>query len=125
MALLTWLAVCVFSWEATLDQRGNSFLLVYLPLVAAGYFYWYQVEKEKDDPHWIKQMMVSIALGVAFFGLDVLLGKFHDPSLTIIDAATSKGIMFGITMIICPGFTFVAFAGWVRSKILRSFLNVV
>ena len=117
--LVAFLAYIVPSGE-TPDQIRNMFPLVYGVLAIPGYVCWIRIDNLKQQPHWILQALVSVAAGVVSFVLDTLVGFLWHPSLPILHAATSTGIMLGITALICPGYTLIAISGWVRSVSLRS-----
>ena len=102
----------------TMLQFKNGFLLDYVPLVIAGYFAWLKMEK-LGSPRWLLQALASVGVGAVFFAMDVAFGMSENPSQPIFSAATSTGLMFGITLLVCPGYTFIALAGWTRSLVIH------
>lgn len=66
-------------------------------------------------------VVVSIVVGVIFFGVDAYLGHGKNPDLPLLQAAmeTTGPLGFGLTLIICPVTTFIAMAGFVRTIVLR------
>jgi len=59
----------------------------------------------------------SIPIGGMSFGVDMLIGSVSNPGVSPIVAGTRAGSPFGflLTILICPGMTMIATAGFVRS----------
>ena len=93
-------------------------LVVYAVLALSGYYAWVQIENPNEDPKWLLQALGSIALGAVLFVVCVLYGLHEDPSLSLFAAANSTGIMIGATEMVCPGYTCIALAGWVRRVVI-------
>jgi hypothetical protein len=115
IALLTY----ILPGGGTPYQLRNTFLVFCGVLAIPGYVCWIQAEKKEQRPRWLWQALISVGVGAASFILDTLVGLALHPSLPILHTATSTGIMFGITALICPGYTLIALSGWVRGLILH------
>jgi hypothetical protein len=117
LAILVALLMSIISSTDTPAQRWNSSLAIYGVLGVSGYLCWLR-DKEQARVRWITEALVSIALGILILLPDILFGHFWNPSLPALEAATKTGMMFGITLCACPGYTLIALSGWVRSLIL-------
>jgi hypothetical protein len=62
-----------------------------------------------------------VFLGALSFGGDMLVGIINYPGLSPFRAATKVDSPFGfvLTVLLCPGFTVVAVAGFIRALVLR------
>jgi hypothetical protein len=97
---------------------GVSFA-VYAVLVVPGYLYWVGMEKSGRNPQWVLQSVSSVGVGALSLIVDAGVGYLlHGPE-SVLAAAASTGIMFGFTLLVCPGFTAIALAGWSRSLVMR------
>jgi len=115
IALLTY----ILRGVSTTYQLRNTFLALCGVMAIPGYICWIQMEKKQQPPHWLWQALISVGAGAASFILDTLVGLVLHPSIPILHAATATGIMFGITALICPGYTLIALSGWARSLIVH------
>jgi hypothetical protein len=118
LAILLALIVYGVPGLGTLAQRGNVFLPSYLGLVVGGYVCWLKMEKKLREPRWLLQAVGSVCVGAVFFIPDVLIGVYRNPSLPVLAAAASTGMMFGVTLLACPGYALIAFSGWARSLVI-------
>jgi hypothetical protein len=119
LAVLVALLTHILPGGGTPYQLWNTFLVFFGVLAIPGYVCWVQIEKKEQQPRWLWQASISVGAGAVSFILDTLVGFLWHPSLPILHAATSTGIMFGLTTIICPGYTLIALSGWARSVVLR------
>lgn len=120
LALLLALLMYVLPDHAAPYQSLNVFFGVYVVLTVGGYICWSQMDKRMARPRWLLQAVTSVGIGVVFFFIDTLVGSLqghHWQPSSPFSAAAATGIMFGITLLICPGYTFIAFSGWARSLV--------
>lgn len=62
----------------------------------------------------------SIVLGAIFLSIDVALGHWRRPELSLFRAAVElPGPGFFLSLIVCPGITLIALGGFTRSLVLR------
>lgn len=128
LAALVALFVCAMPGSNAFAVKVNDFLLGYIPLMVGGYIGWTQMHKKMPEPRWLLQAVTSIGVGAISFLVDTFVGSLqgHPWQLSSpFSAAASTGIMFGVTLLICPGYTFIAFSGWTRSLVppARPYLN--
>ena len=124
-ALLALIALFLYSLPGDTPCYKNMFftLIMWIILIVPGYSVWVNVHKRKIKPNWLLHAVVSIGVGSSFFVVDTIVGVltgYRFESASIFSAAASTGFMFGTTLCVCPGFTFIAIAGWVRSLILNT-----
>jgi hypothetical protein len=62
----------------------------------------------------------TIGVGVAFLLIDAIFGLYRDPHLSLLQAAPAAGVMFAVTLLVCPAATFICLSGWARSLIVAS-----
>lgn len=95
------------------------FVIVYGVLLIPGYFWWTRMHRETLNPRWLRQGVASIVVALAALVFDFVVGFALHPSLrSIPEILSSSGILLGMTLLISPGYTFVALAGFMRSLVL-------
>ncbi len=118
LAALTGL-IAAFVFKFTGGTLVGVFLALYAVLAVPGYLYWVQMEKGQKSPQWLLQSVLSVGVGALSFTIDATAGYLLHASKSILENAASTGIMFGITLLVCPGYTAVTLAGWTRSLVIR------
>jgi hypothetical protein len=63
--------------------------------------------------------VLSVGVGALSLMIDAMVGYLLHGPKSLFEAAASTGIMFGFTLLVCPGFTAIALAGWGRSLVIR------
>jgi len=119
LAALTGL-ISTFAFPVVGGTLTGVFLAIYGVLGVPGYVYWLQIEKSQDRPQWLLQSVLSVGVGALSLIIDTMVGYLLYGSKSILEAAASTGIMFAATLLVCPGYTAVALAGWSRSLIIRA-----
>ena len=120
LAALVAALIFVLPDAGTTPQRWRLFFMAYVALAVSGYVCWIQMGKRANEPRWLLAVLYSLGAGAVLIIPDILLGLYRDHSLSLLEAAASTGIMFAITLFFCPGFTFIALSGWVRSFVVSS-----
>lgn len=121
LALAPQAAVAVY-WLAPAEEDHTILgILVYLVLAALALWLWHHDEYARSFATPTQCLGLaggSICIGAISFAMDVLIGLiFHHGGATPLDAASKAGGPFGfvLTLLICPGLTAIAVAGFVRS----------
>jgi hypothetical protein len=99
-------------------------VLASVVLASCALYMWYSekiTQKINDLGGWAAAVGLSVLLGALSFGCDVLVRIINYPGLSPFRAATKVGSPFGfvLTVLLCPGFTMVAVAGFIRALVLR------
>jgi len=118
-------AYLLFRWLMPDDgYRLPISVLGFVVLASCALYMWYSekiTQKINDLGGWAAAVGVSVLLGALSFGCDMLVGIINYPGLSPFRAATKVGSPFGfvLTVLLCPGFTMVAVAGFIRALVLR------
>lgn len=107
------------------DSRVILGVLAYIVLAGLALYFWHKEPPAKnlsEPSEWAMAIVTSVVAGGVSFGIDMLIGLSHDPTLSPVEAGTRAGSPFGfpLTVMLCPGFTMVAIAGLLRALMLRS-----
>jgi hypothetical protein len=111
--------VSFFIFRSVRGTPMGVFLFIYVLLGLPGYLYWVKTGKGEAQPQWLLQALQSIVVGTASCIVDVVVGYWLHKPKSIMAAAASTNVLFGLTLLVCPGFTAVAFAGWIRSLVIQ------
>jgi peptidoglycan biosynthesis protein MviN/MurJ (putative lipid II flippase) len=125
LAVVAAQAALIAHWLIPADYRLLAVLLASLASGVCALWMWYDQKTAKqisDSTEWAAAIATSIVLGASSFAVDVMVGSLHNPGTSILQAAVKAGGPFGfcLTVLICPGFTMAAVAGFVRSLIWRT-----
>ncbi len=116
----------IFLWFVPDDGFRLLFGAIAYLVLAAGALYWWHGErvaaKISEPSEWALTIMVTVLGGAVSFGCDILVGLLDFSGLSPWKAATKVGspFGFGLTLLICPGLTMLAIAGWFRCLVVRS-----
>jgi hypothetical protein len=119
-------AYLMFRWLMPDDgSRLPVGILAFVLLASCAFYMWHSekmTQKICDLSGWAGAVGASVFLGALSFGCDMLVGTMNYPGLSPFKAATKVGspFGFGLTVLLCPGFTMVAIAGFVRALVLPS-----
>lgn len=96
-------------------------IVTYLILAVITVFLWRSEKSPRSSRGWLQLVAGSFIFGTFFFGVDMLIGHFSRPNLPLFDAAKQAGgpFGFGATLLVCPGFTIIAIAGFARALYSR------
>jgi hypothetical protein len=121
LTLASLVASLVYVWpgNTTPDKFKELFPSIYILFAMSGYACWLVKERTMPNESWLVGAMWSIAGGIISLAGDILIGHLFNPSVPIIRAPLSAGIPFAVTLILCPGLTFICVAGWARSLVVR------
>ena len=94
-----------------------SGILVFLVLIFMGFLSWYSEKSPTAAKGWGKLALGSIVVGTLFFGCDIGIGMINNQGVSPLEAGAHAGspFGFGLTLLVCPGITAVAVAGFVRA----------
>ena len=100
-------------------------IIAFVVLALCALYMWHSekmTQKISDPGQWAAAVGVSMFLGALSFGCDMLVGIINYPGLSPFRAATKVGspFGFGLTVLLCPGFTIVAVGGFIRALVLRA-----
>jgi hypothetical protein len=118
-------AYLLFGWLMPDDgYRLPIGVLAFVVLASCALYLWHSekiTRKINDLGEWAAAVGASVFLGALSFGCDMLVGIINYPGLSPFRAATKVGspFGFGLTVLLCPGFTMVAVAGFIRALVLR------
>ena len=123
LATLCGLSVTIYPGVAAVERDPLGYIAIYVVFALMGLLIWRQAHAGKGEPRWQFFAIGSVGLGIVFFICDIAIGRFVSPELPFLTAAVQLRGAFGIatTLIVCPGVTFIALSGWVRSLLLRNF----
>jgi hypothetical protein len=101
---------------AVISPAEISFVLwifIYLILAIAAIYCWRNEKSPKTPGGWLAYSIASVVFGIAFFACDIWIGGSGHPNLSLLDAAKEAvgPFGFGLTLIVCPGLTFISVAG--------------
>jgi hypothetical protein len=119
-------AYLIFRWLMPADgSRLPIGVLAFAVPTSCALYMWHSekiTQQIYDLGGWAAAVGGSVFLGALSFGCDMLVGIINYPGLSPFRAATKVGspFGFGLTVLICPGFTMLAVAGCIRSLVLRS-----
>ena len=98
--------------------RGAGVPVVIWIVVAVGlgvgaYFVWRNEKSPKTPAGWLWFAIGSVVSGLVFFACDVLVGGSGHTNPSVLEAAKRAGgpFGFGLTLLVCPGLTFISIAG--------------
>jgi hypothetical protein len=105
-------------------SEWTFFAGVYVLFGAIGWWEFWRKDPDGTSVWWVEGVLVSIGLGAAFFVCDIVLGKLTHPQMSLLNAGVHAGGIAGfpVTLMVCPGMTLVALAGWSRSRVLKSLI---
>jgi hypothetical protein len=118
-------AYLLFRWLMPDDRyRLPIGVLAFVVLASCALYMWHSekiTQKINDLGGWAAAVGASVFLGALSFGGDMLVGIINYPGLSPFRAATKVDSPFGfvLTVLLCPGFTVVAVAGFIRALVLR------
>lgn len=117
IVLAFFIASLIFTFPrlGTLTQRLHLFGGIYVALAIAAVFWWHRSRANRRQ--WLAGIQFSVVAGLAWFLIDVAIAYFDNPSVPLLDALISGHSLF-ITLLLCPGYTAMAFSGWIRSFVL-------
>ena len=94
-------------------------IVIAVTLGVGAHFVWRSEKFPKTAEGWLWSATGSVILGLVFFACDVLVGGSGHPSLPPWEAAKHPGgpFGFGLTLVVCPGLTFISIAGIARTGI--------
>lgn len=105
----------MFVSESILPKILWLFLFIMISII--GLWLWTAKQSPKTPVGWLFAAVVSIVVAAVWYGfsriLSVILFSGHAQSL-------SENVDLSILIMICPGLTGIAVAGWVRALVLRS-----
>ena len=121
------LAVQLYLIFRFVPDDGTRFLLgllSFIVLASVALYMWHaeKITKQISKPsEWAATIAASVFLGALSFGCDMLIGVINYPALAPFRAATKAGgpFGFGLTVLLCPGLTIVAVAGFVQALVPR------
>ena len=121
LAALCGLSVAVHPGVAAVERDPLGYIAIYVVFALMGLLIWRQAHAGQGEPRWQYFAISSVGVGIVFFICNIAIGHFESPHLPLLTAAVQLRGAFGIatTLIICPGVTFIALCGWVRSLLLR------
>ncbi len=124
LALLYALCLAVYPGVTTVAQDPLRFLAIFLPFALIALFVWHRPQANSREPRWPVIAISSVGLGFLFFVCNIAIGHYLDPELPLLTAAVqARGPWgFATTLVVCPGVTFLALAGWARSRLYRALL---
>ena len=112
----------LFGFTVFLISSGSHistllFFFVYLALSGVAIYVWHNKSSPRHPKQWAWWTLGSVATGALLFTADMVIGNFMYPNLPLLKAGTKVGGPLGFlaTLAVCPGVTFVALAGLVRS----------
>ena len=115
----------LFRWEVRDDgYRLVWGILAFGVLAASAMYAWHSkklVEAISDQADWAAVIGLLFLAGAVSFGIDMIIGSINNPGLSPIDAGTRAGSPFGfpLTIFLCPGVTFIATSGLIRSYLVK------
>jgi membrane protease YdiL (CAAX protease family) len=118
--------VLIVRWLAADDGfRLGVGVMAYLALAVCALSMWHgekTAQQLSNSTEWAAAIAVSVLLGAIFFAVDMVVGSTNNPGVSAVEAGTRAGSPFGfvLTILICPGFTMVAVAGFIRSFVWRT-----
>jgi hypothetical protein len=125
LAALCGLIIAVYPGAAAVEHDPLRYIAIYVVFALMGLLIWRQAQAGQGEPRWQFLAISSVGVGIVFFICNITIGHFVTPELPLLTAAVELRGAFGIatTLIICPGVTFIALCGWVRSLLLRGFAS--
>jgi hypothetical protein len=109
---------------SALVLRGAGVPAAIWIVIAAGlgvgaHFVWRSEKSAKTAEGWLWSAMGSVIVGLVFFACDVWVGGSRHASLSAWEAAKNAGgpFGFGLTLVVCPGLTFISIAGIARTGV--------
>jgi Na+-transporting NADH:ubiquinone oxidoreductase subunit NqrB len=118
--------IFIFRWLVPEDEfRLLEGVLAYGALTVCALWMWHgekMAQKISGPAKWAAVIGGSIFAGALSFVCDMIVGSINNPGLSAVKAGTRAGSPFGfiLTVLICPGLTMVAVAGFIRSFLWRS-----
>ena len=91
---------------------------IFVILISAGLAVWHKKRSWQTAKQWRKPILLSLIVGVAFFGCDLLLAHLNGQSNPLLFPGGLLGIP--LTLAVCPGFTMICVAGLVRALYLST-----
>jgi hypothetical protein len=94
-------------------------IVIAVGLGVGAHFVWHSEKSAKTAEGWLWSAMGSVIVGLVFFACDVWVGGSGHASLSAWEAAKNAGgpFGFGLTLVVCPGLTFVSIAGIARTGV--------
>ena len=125
LAVVAVQATLIAHWLVPEGDRLTAVLLASLASGIGALWLWYDqktAQQISESTEWIAAIAGSLVLGAGSFTCDVMVGSLNNPGTSALQAAMKAGGPFGfpLTVIICPGFTMAAVAGFVRSLIWQT-----
>jgi hypothetical protein len=109
---------------SALVLRGAGVPAAFWIVIAVGlgvgaHFVWHSEKSAKTAEGWLWSAMGSVIVGLVFFACDVWVGGSGHASLSAWEAAKNAGgpFGFGLTLVVCPGLTFISIAGIARTGV--------
>jgi len=111
----------VYAWPGatTPSKLKELFPPIYILLAIPTYVCWIAKERKAPNTSWLFGAMWSIFAGIISLAGDTLFGYLINPSTSLLKAPLFAGIPFAVTLCLCPGLTYIAISGWVRSLVIR------
>jgi hypothetical protein len=119
LAALVGLLVYVWPGETTPSKFKELFPPIFVVLAIVGYPCWIKKEKAMPDDSWLKGALLFFGFGMVSLACDILIGYLFDHPASLLEAPLKVGIPFAVTLLLCPGFTFISLAGWTRNLMIR------
>ena len=116
LILLAGLMATVVPFVPHANFSGAVWCFIYLIWAIFGAFVWHHPRAPSCPRRWLNVAILSLVAAPLWYGFALLAAKVFfrgdEPAL-------SEGIDLIVTLIICPGLTFVAIAGAVREVVLQ------
>jgi predicted XRE-type DNA-binding protein len=121
LALLCGLCFTIFPGLEEIRQHPSFYVGAYIVLSTTAWWVFWRKDLDGSKEQWPSLVLASILGGLAFFACDIVIGRVTHSDLSLLNSAFHVGGLagFGVTLMVCPGITFVALAGWCRSTLLR------
>jgi len=121
LGLLVLAGLTLVAWQVA-SQAGipaSIWIAAYLVLVVGSLSMWHG--PKSDELHFEPKtlLIASLVFGSIFFVADVIFAHFDWPGVGVWEAARRANSFFGLplTLLVCPGLSFVAFASAARNKL--------
>lgn len=117
IGLQYWLIVSIIDFYFGRALSIGIVVAIFAILASVGLAVWHKKKSWQTAKQWRKLILVSLILGVAFFAGDLLLAYLHGQTNPLLFPGGLLGVP--LTLAICPGFTIICVAGFVRTLYLN------